>query len=228
MHILPFYPSSSDDGFSIVDYRKVDPALGDWEDVSRLGKHFRLMFDAVVNHVSAGHEWFQRFLAGDPRYRDYFHVIKEDCDLSQVVRPRAFPLLTEFPTDAGQKRVWTTFSEDQIDLNFSNPDVLLEMIEVLLYYVARGANFLRLDAVAFLWKEIGTSCLHLPQTHRIIQLFRAVLDEVAPHVFLITETNVPHDDNISYFGDGANEAQMVYNFRASSSRSSYDSHRRLA
>ena len=212
VHILPFYPWTSDDGFSVSDYRRVDPALGDWEDISRLGQDFRLMFDAVINHASVQHEWFQGFLRDDPRHREYFVVVEGSPDLSQVVRPRALPLLTEFETPSGTKRVWTTFSADQVDLNFKNPDLLLEIVDTLLFYVSQGAQLIRLDAIAYMWKEIGTSCIHLPQTHRIIQLFRSVLDAVAPHVLLITETNVPHVDNISYFGDGNNEAQMVYNF----------------
>jgi len=212
IHILPFYPYSSDDGFSVIDYRAVDPALGTWDDVERLGQSFRLMFDAVINHVSARNEWFQRFLRDDPAYRDWFIVVDEGVDLSKVVRPRALPLLTRFDTPSGPKHVWTTFSGDQIDLNYINPDVLLEIIDLLLAYVSRGAQLIRLDAIAYLWKTIGTPCIHLPQTHRVIQLFRAVLDEVAPHVLLITETNVSHSDNLSYFGNGHNEAQMVYNF----------------
>jgi len=211
VHILPFYPWTSDDGFSVVDYRAVDPALGTWEDVARL-RSFRLMFDAVINHASAQSEWFKGFLAGDPRYRDFFITVEGDPDLSRVVRPRALPLLTRFQTAAGARAVWTTFSDDQVDLNYANPEVLLEIVDLLLFYAERGAAFIRLDAIAYLWKEIGTPCIHLPQTHRIIQLFRAVLDEAAPHVRLITETNVPHRDNVSYFGDGTNEAQLVYNF----------------
>ena len=108
----------------------------------------------------------------------------------QVVRPRALPLLTPFPTAAGEKKVWTTFSADQVDVNVRDPDVLLELIDVLLMYVGLGARFIRLDAIAYLWKEIGTSCIHLPQTHHVIQLMRAVLDVVAPDIMLITETNV--------------------------------------
>ena len=212
VHILPFYPWTSDDGFSVKDYRAVDPALGDWEDISRMQGAFRLMFDAVINHASVEHAWFQAFLRDDPRYRDYFIVVEGRPDLSQVVRPRTLPLLTEFETPSGVKQVWTTFSADQVDLNFHNPDVLLEIIDTLLLYAAQGAQFIRLDAVGYLWKEIGTSCIHLPQTHRIIRLFRSVLDAVAPHVMLITETNVPHKENISYFGNGRDEAQMVYNF----------------
>lgn len=212
IHLLPFFPYSSDDGFSVSDYRAVNPAFGDWEDVSRLGSKFRLMFDAVINHVSIQHEWFQAFLRDDPLYRDYFIVVDGNPDLSQVVRPRALPLLTKFDTPSGTKQVWTTFSADQVDLNFQNPAVFLEIINILLFYVDQGAQLIRLDAIAYLWKEIGTRCIHLPQTHRIIQLFRAVLDVVAPHVLLVTETNVPHQDNISYFGNGSDEAQMVYNF----------------
>jgi sucrose phosphorylase len=212
IHILPFYPWTSDDGFSVVDYRKVDPALGDWEDVSSMQSHFRLMFDGVINHISSQSEWFKAFLKDDSKYREYFVVIDGSPDLSQVVRPRALPLLTSFSTLSGEKRVWTTFSDDQIDLNFQNPEVLLEILDILLMYVERGAMFIRLDAIAYLWKEIGTSCIHLPQTHRAIQFLRAALNDVAPHVHLITETNVPHVDNISYFGDGTNEAQLVYNF----------------
>jgi glucosylglycerate phosphorylase len=212
IHILPFYPWTSDDGFSVVDYRKIDPALGDWPDVSAMGIDFRLMFDVVINHISSQSDWFKAFLRGDPYYKNYFIVVNGEPDLSQVVRPRALPLLTPFQTLWGERKVWTTFSGDQIDLNFQNPNVLLEIVDILLMYAWRGATFIRLDAIAYLWKEIGTTCIHLPQTHRIVQLLRAVLDDAAPHVHLITETNVPHEDNISYFGDGANEAQMVYNF----------------
>lgn len=212
VHILPFYPWTSDDGFSVVDYRAIDPALGTWADVRALGRRFRLMFDGVVNHISAASAWFQAFLRDEPKYRDYFIVVADDPDLSQVVRPRALPLLTNVATAAGERKVWTTFSADQIDLNVQNPDVLLEIVDVLLGYAAQGADFIRLDAIGYLWKEIGTTCIHLPQTHRVIQLVRAVFDVAAPHVALITETNVPHVDNISYFGDGHNEAQLVYNF----------------
>jgi len=212
IHLLPFYPYSSDDGFSVIDYRQVNPALGTWDDVARVGQNFHLMFDGVINHISAQSTWFKAFLQDDPQYRDYFIVVEGNPDLSQVVRPRTLPLLTEFTTPSGAKKVWTTFSADQIDLNYANPAVLLDIIDVLLFYVEHGAELIRLDAIAFLWKEIGTTCLHLPQTHRVIQLLREVLSEVAPHVVLITETNVAHRDNITYFGNAYNEAQLVYNF----------------
>ena len=212
IHLLPFYPWTSDDGFSVKDYFAVAPEYGTWEDIAALRPRFDLMFDAVFNHVSAQGDWFQRFLRDEPAFRNFFVTVEGNPALATVVRPRALPLLTEFATARGPEKVWTTFSADQVDVNVKNPRVLLALLEALLFYVGRGARFIRLDAIAYLWKEIGTTCIHLPQTHAVIQFMRAVLDEVAPHVQLITETNVPHADNISYFGDGANEAQLVYNF----------------
>ncbi|NKQ34543.1 MAG: DUF3459 domain-containing protein [Chloroflexi bacterium] len=212
IHLLPFFPYSSDDGFSVIDYKQVNPAWGSWDDVAAIGRSFRLMFDAVVNHISTESDWFQAFLRGERPYTDYFITADPDTDLSTVFRPRSSPLLTPFETPAGVKYVWTTFSEDQVDLNYANPDVLLAVLDVLLFYAAHGAEFIRLDAIAYIWKEIGTDCLHRPQTHEIIRLMRTVLDIAAPQVSLITETNVPHKDNIAYFGNGRNEAQMVYNF----------------
>lgn len=212
VHILPFFPYSSDDGFSIIDYTAVNPDLGEWGHIRAMGLDFRLMVDAVINHISAQSDWFQAFLRNQTPYKDYFKVVEPGTDLSAVVRPRALPLLTEVATSNGNKHVWTTFSEDQIDLNFSNPDVLLEILKVMLHYVENGAKLIRLDAIAYLWKIAGTSSIHLPQTHTVIQLMRDVLDWIAPDVLLITETNVPHEENVSYFGDGTNEAQMVYQF----------------
>ncbi len=212
VHILPFFPYSSDDGFSVIDYRAVDPAFGDWGHVEAIARDYRLMVDAVVNHISRQSEWFQAFLRGEPPYTDYFIVVDPETDLSDVVRPRDRPLLTPVDTARGRLHLWTTFSEDQIDLNYANPQVLLEMLDLLLYYVRRGAQIIRLDAIAFLWKEIGTPCIHLPQTHRAVKLMRALLEAVAPWVLIITETNVPHEENLSYFGDGTDEAHLVYNF----------------
>ncbi|HEX5692288.1 MAG TPA: sugar phosphorylase [Roseiflexaceae bacterium] len=212
VHILPFYPYSSDDGFSVIDYLAVDPELGEWDDLAPLQANYRLMFDAVINHISAQSEWFQAFLRGEPGAEARFIDIDPATDLALVTRPRTHPLLTPFETPNGTAYIWTTFSADQIDLNYANTDVLLEVVDALLLYVERGAELIRLDAIGYLWKEIGTRCIHLPQTHRVVQLIRAVLDIVAPQVLLITETNVPHQDNISYFGDGANEAQLVYQF----------------
>jgi glycosidase len=217
MHVLPFYPYSSDDGFSVIDYRAVSPAFGTWADVRHLRERFQLMFDAVINHISRQSEWFQGYLRDEAPYTGYFITVPEGVDLSQVVRPRALPLLTEVQTAHGPARVWTTFSEDQIDLNYADPDLMLEMIDLLLFYVGQGAEIIRLDAIAYLWKHFGTTCIHLPQTHAVVKLWRAVLDAVAPGVLLITETNVPHEENVSYFGHplpggGTDEAQLVYQF----------------
>ena len=213
IHILPFFPNSSDDGFSVIDYHAVKPAFGTWEDIAAFKQHgFRLMFDAVVNHISAQSPWFEAFRTGIPEYEDYFITADPRTNLSQVTRPRTLPLLTPVDTAMGTRHVWTTFSADQIDLNYANPDVLLEVVDVLLDYLERGADIIRLDAIAFLWKEVGTTCIHLPQTHAVVRLLRSVVDRAAPGVLLITETNVPHEENLSYFGDGTDEAHLVYQF----------------
>ena len=212
IHILPFYPWSSDDGFSVIDYREVDSNLGSWEDVSELGRNFDLMFDLVLNHCSAQSTWFGDFLVGIEPARHYFLERDSKEDLSHVVRPRTSPLLTPATTREGLTHVWTTFSPDQVDLNWKNPDVLFEFLDILMLYLSKGCRMLRLDAVAFLWKKIGTDCLHLPETHEVVKLLRDFLEIVAPHAVLLTETNVPHEENISYFGNGSNEAHMVYQF----------------
>lgn len=211
VHILPFFPYSSDDGFSVIDFKAVNPELGEWEDVRHLNKNYKLMFDLVINHISKESRWFQNFLQGKEPGKDYFITVDPDTDLSEVVRPRSLPLLTPFETSDGTKHLWTTFSDDQVDLNFSNPEVLYQMVEILLFYMKNGASMIRMDAIAFLWKEIGTSCLHLPQTHEIVKLFRDIMEQVDPQSILITETNVPNKENLSYFGDG-DEAHLVYQF----------------
>ena len=212
VHLLPFFPYSSDDGFSIIDYQAVNSAMGDWPNIQQLGGDFKLMFDAVINHISAQSDWFKRYCAGDAAYDNFFIDVAPDTDLSSVVRPRSLPLLTPFETASGTRHIWTTFSADQVDLNFANPDVLLRIIDVLLFYVRQGMAFIRLDAIAYLWKIPGTSSIHLEQTHTVVKLFRDVLDYVAPQVAIITETNVPHAENVSYFGAGDDEAQLVYQF----------------
>lgn len=212
VHLLPCFPYSSDDGFSVIDYYQIDPELGHWEDIDQLAEHFDLMFDAVVNHISKKSEWFQQFLAGNPEYSEYFIESDPELDHSMVVRPRALPLHHPFEKEGKQVYIWTTFSEDQVDLNYANYRVFLQVLDVLLFYVSRGSKYIRLDAIAFLWKESGTPCIHLEQTHLIIQAYRKVMEELAPGAVIITETNVPHRENISYFGNGSNEAHMVYNF----------------
>ncbi|MGD8878587.1 MAG: alpha-amylase family glycosyl hydrolase, partial [Syntrophobacterales bacterium] len=213
VHFLPFFPWSSDDGFSVMDFSTINPELGSWEEVVSIGRDFQLMFDYVVNHFSSKGQWFENYLAGKEGYVDFAMEVDPSTDLSQVTRPRALPLLSEYKKhDGSTVHLWTTFSADQIDFNFKSLDVLEKMIEVLLFYVQQGATILRLDAIAYLWKEIGTTCIHLNETHDMVKLFRSIFDVVAPDVIILTETNVPHQENISYFGDGRDEAQMVYNF----------------
>jgi sucrose phosphorylase len=213
IHFLPFFPYSSDDGFSVMDFFAIDPELGAWDDVHEIGREFQLMFDYVVNHFSSQSRWFADYLADKKGFEEFAIEIDPSIDLSLVTRPRSLPLLSEYEKYDGRRvHLWTTFSADQIDFNFKSLDVLTKMIEVLLFYVRQGAQILRQDAIAYLWKEIGTPCIHLPQTHAMVKLFRAILDIVAPDVMILTETNVPHAENISYFGNGRDEAQMVYNF----------------
>ena len=211
VHILPFYPWSSDDGFSVIDYLQVKASHGTWDDVLAIGGKYDLMADLVINHCSAESEWFRNFLANRDPGRDYFATAHADDDLSLVVRPRTSPLLREVDAVDGKRRVWCTFSHDQVDLNFRNPEVLLRIVEVVRHYLDNGVRIFRLDAVAFLWKEPGTTCLNLRQTHEIVRLLRTLVEHARPDAMLITETNIPNQQNLSYFGN-SNEAHCIYNF----------------
>ena len=211
VHLLPFFPSSSDDGFAVIDYRMVDHHVGGWPDIEHLARSYDLMFDLVINHCSRESLWFADFVGGRKPGRDYFITLPEESDVSAVARPRSTPLISPVHTYAGIRHVWNTFSDDQIDLDFTNPAVLLEIIDILFFYIKRGARLIRLDAIGYLWKRLGTSCLNLPETHVVVKLLRVLIDEVDPAVRIITETNVPHDENIAYFGYG-DEAHLVYQF----------------
>lgn len=211
VHILPFFPYSSDDGFSVINYVEVNQSVGNWDDIKAIAEDYDLMADLVINHCSARSVWFEKYKQGKHPGADYFVEASADDDLSQVVRPRTSSLLKETPTLDGEKLVWCTFSHDQVDLNFANPDVLLEMVGIIRRYLEQGVRIFRLDAIAFLWKEIGTSCIHLPQTHEVTRLLRTLIEEHSPQAIIITETNVPNLENLSYFGNG-NEAHAVYNF----------------
>ena len=217
VHILPFFPYSSDRGFSVTDFRQVDPHLGSWMDIEEMTRHYRIMFDGVFNHISSRSQAFQEMLNGHPYYRDLAIIFRSPDALTPeqrkvIVRPRTSDILTRFDSINGPIWVWTTFSPDQIDLNFKNPAVLMHIIDTLLLYVRKGANLVRLDAVTYLWSEPGTPSANLEQTHEIIKLMRDILNVAAPNVTLVTETNVPHEENVAYFGNGYDEAQMVYNF----------------
>lgn len=211
VHILPFFPFTSDDGFAVTDYRQVNSQLGDWADIQRIGGEFRLMSDLVLNHVSSMSTWFTEYRQGHEPYDKFFVEASPEDDLSMVTRPRTSPLLREVSTVNGPKHVWCTFSHDQIDVDFKNPEVLLEFLRIMRLHVDNGVRIVRLDAVAFIWKELGTSCIHLPQTHAIVRLMRLLCDYAEERVVLLTETNVPNAENLSYFGN-RNEAHMIYNF----------------
>jgi sucrose phosphorylase len=211
VHILPFFPFTSDDGFAVTDFRSVNPQLGDWPDISRIAAEFKLMSDLVLNHVSSQGNWFNAYRQGRAPYdRFFFEALPED-DLSMVVRPRTTPLLQKVETNRGPRHVWCTFSHDQIDLDFRNPEVLLEFLRIIRLHIANGVQIIRLDAVAFLWKEVGSPSIHLPQTHAIVKLLRLLCNYAVEPVVLLTETNVPKAENLSYFGK-RDEAHVIYNF----------------
>lgn len=211
VHLLPFFPFSSDDGFSIIDYYQVNYRLGKWDDVRSIASHKELMVDLVMNHVSRQSLLFIDFINGEGTGADFFIEADPDLDYSKVTRPRTSPLINDVYTRQGVKHVWATFSSDQIDVNFKNPKVFLAYLDILLFYIAHGARYVRLDAVAFVWKELGTACIHLPKTHALVKIIRSVMEQIDPNLILITETNVPHEENISYFGHG-DEAHLVYQF----------------
>ena len=211
VHILPFFPYSSDDGFSVINYVEVNQSFGDWNDINTIAEDYDLMADLVINHCSARSVWFEKYKQGKHPGADYFFEARADDDLSKVIRPRTSALLKETQTLDGEKLVWCTFGHDQVDLNFANPEVLLEMVGIIRRYLEQGVRIFRLDAIAFLWKEIGTPCVHLPQTHEVTRLLRTLIEEHSPNAIIITETNVPNLENLSYFGNG-NEAHAVYNF----------------
>ena len=211
VHILPFFPYSSDDGFAVTDYLKVDRRAGSWKDVRAIADRYRLMADLVINHGSSKSQWFKNFIARKDPGKDYFKEASPEDDLSRVVRPRSTPLRHKVETADGERWVWCTFGPDQIDFDFANPQVLLRFVEIIRHYLANGIRVLRLDAVAFLWKEPGTASLHDQRTHEIVKLLRTLVEYYDPGVMLITETNVPNRDNLTYFGN-ANEAHAIYNF----------------
>ncbi len=211
VHLLPFFPYTSDDGFAVSDYRAVGEEYGRWEDIDALSQAVSLAFDLVINHASSSHPLFRHFIENRAPGNAYFLTGSPDDDISEVTRPRATALLQPYETARGTQHVWCTFSRDQVDWDFSNPDVLYHFIDVFLLYIERGATWIRLDAIAYLWKQLGTSCIHLPQTHAAVKLLRAIAESVSKDIKILTETNVPSQENLSYFGDG-DEAHIIYNF----------------
>ena len=211
IHVLPYFPFSSDDGFAVIDFKRINDAFGTWEDIEAIAKKYKLVTDIVINHTSARSQWFDQFKNCKDPGQNYFLSINPNTDTKDVVRPRTSSLLQEVDTLKGKKYVWSTFSHDQPDLDFSNPDVLVEMIEIIRIYLDHGSKIFRLDAVAYIWKELGTNCINRPQGHEIIRLIRTLIDFFSNEIYLITETNIPNKENLSYFGN-RNEAHLVYNF----------------
>jgi sucrose phosphorylase len=211
VHILPFYPFTTDDGFSVLDYSTVNPSLGDWDDIVAIADNYSLMADLVINHCSARSLWFDNFKKNRDPGRNFFFTASPEDDLSAVVRPRTNDLLREVETTEGTQHVWCTFSHDQVDLNFKNPEVLKQFVSIIRQYLDNGVRIFRLDAVAFLWKEIGTNCLNLEQTHEVVRLLRSLIEQARSDAIIITETNIPNRENLAYFGN-ANEAHCIYNF----------------
>ncbi|MEZ5573905.1 MAG: sugar phosphorylase [Halioglobus sp.] len=211
VHILPFYPWSSDDGFSVLDYSSVNETLGNWDDIGAIAASYDLMADLVINHCSIRSLWFENFLKNREPGNDYFYTTNPLGNLSAVVRPRTTPLLREVSAIDGERYVWCTFSPDQVDLDFRNPEVLKQFVSIIRQYLDAGIRIFRLDAVAFLWKKPGTTCLNLEETHEVVRLLRTLVEYAREDALLITETNSPNQENLSYFGN-ANEAHCVYNF----------------
>ena len=214
IHILPFMPSSSDSGFSVIDYYKIDEKFGNWKDLNLISKNKNIMIDIVLNHASKSSKWFANFLKGSGQGHDFFKVVKDWNGIAQIERPRSSKLFQKIRTDDGVKKVWCTFSHDQIDLDFSNPDVLLEFLKIIKFYIKKNIKIFRLDAVAFLWKKQNTSCINLQETHYIIKLIRFVSTLIDKNTIIITETNIPSKENLSYFGNN-DEAHWIYNFTLS-------------
>ena len=214
VHFLPFYPSSSDSGFAVKDHYKIDSRIGTWSDISNFAKKNDVMADIVINHSSARGLWFRNFLKDKKPGKNYFLTVNAKFNTSKVVRSRDHELLKKINIFKKTEYLWRTFSPDQLDLNFKNPAVLLRFIKIMINLVNHGVTIFRLDAIAYLWKESGTKCINLKQTHEIIKLFRLICSLLNVKTILVTETNLPEKENLSYFGK-KDEANWIYNFSLS-------------
>ena len=211
IHILPFLPSTGDGGFAVANHEKIEDLFGNWDDLKKLSINHKLMADLVLNHVSASHPWVQQFINSKDPGSSYI-VSSSKVDIwNKVIRPRNSSLFTNIKTNNGIKNVWTTFGPDQIDVDWRNSNVLLEFLKLLSRYIENGAEWIRLDAIAFIWKEPNTTCLHRKEVHLIVKILNICLKMIKSSGVLITETNVPENENLSYLLDG-NEANLAYNF----------------
>ena len=211
VHILPFFPSSSDDGFAVIDYRKVDPSYGNWNDIKKINKNYKIMADLVVNHGSSKSKWFENFIKQSGKGKDFFYTVGNLFDISKVVRPRSHELLKEVNTKNGKKKVWCTFSHDQIDYDYTNLKFFEEIVSLIIFFIKKNISFFRLDAIAYIYKQSGTVCINHEKTHKFVKIFRLINDIMTKNSTLITETNLPNQENLSYFGN-SNEANCIYNF----------------
>ncbi len=212
IHFLPFYPSSSDSGFAVKDHYQIDKKLGNWTDIYGQSKITNIMADVVINHASSKGLWFKNFLINKSPGKDYFLTVDNKFNISKVIRPRENRLLKKISVFKKNFFIWRTFSDDQIDLNFKNPRVLLRIIKIMINLANHGATIFRLDAVAYLWKKSGSKCINLKETHETIRLLRIVCNLLKSKPIIITETNLPEKENLSYFGVNNNESHWIYNF----------------
>lgn len=222
LHFMPLFlapEGNSDGGYAVSSYREVSPKLGTMEQLSALATELRrngisLVLDFVFNHTSDEHEWVQKALAGDPEYEDYYYMFPDrampdayERTLREIFpdqRPGNFTHIQSI-----DKWVWTTFNSFQWDLNYANPVVFSRMAEEMLSLANRGAEVLRLDALAFVWKKLGTDCENLPEAHLLIQAFNAVCRIAAPALLFKSEAIVHPDEVIKYIGE--RECLLSYN-----------------
>lgn len=228
IHFLPLYKSPyKDGGFDVANPFKINQIMGDWKDVAYIARNYKVALDFVVNHLSKDCPWFKKFLNDDSEFKDFFIAFDEENPVQMakfkqirekyqklIYRPRAHDPFVRVKKKNGKYTwVYMTFSNHQPDVNYANPKVFLKMTEIMLYYVLRGASTLRIDAVPYLWKEWGTSCVHHKKTHALVELFRIVLDVVSPSTKLLSESMEPPQDSARYLSSGkTKKAHMAYNF----------------
>jgi glycosidase len=230
LHLMPLFktpPGPNDGGYAVSTYREVNPALGTMDDLIALAADLRgggisLVLDFVFNHTASDHEWAERAKRGEESFKDYYFLydgrtIPDQYEpMLREIFPEEHPGAFTFHEDAGPdgKWVWTTFHDYQWDLNYRNPAVFRQMLEEMLFLANVGVEVLRLDAVAFIWKEVGSTCENLPQAHTLIQAFNALVRIAAPGMIFKSEAIVHPDDVVKYFGTGdmaGKEAEIGYN-----------------
>ncbi len=215
LHLMPLLlprEGENDGGYAVADYRQVRPDLGSMDDLEALCTQLRhegisLCLDLVLNHVAREHPWAQAARRGDPRYRNYFYIYPDRTlpEAFERTLPEVFPDFApgNFTWDEElQGWVWTTFNRWQWDVNWSNPEVFLEYLDLILWLANKGVEVFRLDAIAFTWKRLGTHCQNQPEVHALTQALRAAVRIAAPAVAFKAEAIVAPEDLIAYLGSG--------------------------